>query len=37
MRRFNMTIKFWILVALALLVLFALRAQPCLASLIWSG
>jgi hypothetical protein len=37
MKRFHIPIKFWILIALALFILFALSAQPCLAGLIWSG
>ncbi len=37
MKQLNMTLKVWILIAVALLILFALSAQPCLAGLIWSG
>jgi hypothetical protein len=37
MKRFNIAIQFWLVVAVALLILFALSAQPCLAGLIWSG
>jgi hypothetical protein len=39
MNRLNRTLRFWILVAvaLALLVLLTLSAEPCLAGLIWSG
>jgi hypothetical protein len=37
MKQFNMTLKSWILIAVALLILFALSAQPCLAGLMWSG
>ena len=29
--------KLWTLILLALLILMALSAQPCLAGLIWSG
>jgi len=35
MKHSGSTIKFWILVAL--LILMLLSAQPCLAGLIWSG
>jgi len=37
MTHLNMTLKSWILVGVALLILFTLSAQPCLAGLIWSG
>jgi hypothetical protein len=37
MKRFNTPHKLWILIAVALLILLALSAQPCLAGLIWSG
>ncbi len=37
MKHPDMTLKSWILIVVALLILLALSAQPCLASLIWSG
>ena len=37
MKRFNPKVKVRILIALVLLILLTLSAQPCLAGLIWSG
>jgi hypothetical protein len=37
MKHASTTLKCWILIALVLLILLALSAQPCLAGLIWSG
>jgi hypothetical protein len=37
MNQFSTTLRVSILIAVALLILFALSAQPCLAGLIWSG
>jgi hypothetical protein len=37
MKRLNTQVKIRILIALILLILLALSAQPCLAGLIWSG
>ena len=33
----KISLKLWTLILLALLILMALSAQPCLAGLIWSG
>jgi hypothetical protein len=37
MKRSRIRLKFQILIAVILLILLALSAQPCLAGLIWSG
>jgi hypothetical protein len=37
MKRSSIRLKFQILIAFILLILFVLSVQPCLAGLIWSG
>jgi hypothetical protein len=37
MKQSKIPLKLWILILVALLILFVLSAQPCLAGLIWSG
>jgi hypothetical protein len=37
MNRFKIPTKYWILIIVALLIILALSAQPCLAGIMWSG